>query len=296
MNDNYLAKWLNAEITDDDLKSFVGEADFKVYQKIKKGLACFESPKFDSESLFKRIKSKTQNHKNKVISIIPAWVYSAAASVALLLAAYLFFFADTKLTTDFGEQTAFNLVDGSYVKLNSKSTLSYNKRSWDKNRVVNLTGEAYFEVEHGNTFKVATKTGMVQVLGTHFNVKTGDNYLNITCFEGKVEVLINNKKRILVAGQTYQFAENTEYYWTVTLAKPSWINGLNVYQNTPLFVILNDLESQFKIKIDASKVDKNHLLNASFENTNLDMALKTIFIPLNFDYQIKNKKVILAKK
>lgn len=296
MDENYLAKWLNSEIKDEDLKSLVNEADFIAYKKIKKGLNRFESPKFDSESLFKRIKSKTQKHKTKVINIIPTWVYSAAASMALLLAAYLFFFADTTLTTNFGEQTAFNLVDGSYVKLNSKSSLSYNKGSWAKNRVVNLNGEAYFEVEHGNTFTVVTKTGNVKVLGTHFDVKTGDNYLNVACFEGKVEILINNKKIILTSGQSYQFAENNEYNWTIELAKPSWLNGLNTYQNTPLFVIINDLESQFKIKIDASNIDKNRLLNASFGNDDLDIALKTIFVPLNFNYQIKNNKVILVKK
>lgn len=296
MNDNYLAKWLNQEISDEDLKSLVGEIDFEAYHKIKLGVDRFESPKFDSEGLFKRIKSKTQNSKNKVISIIPVWVYSAAASVALLLATYLFFFADTTLTTDFGEQTAFNLADGSYVKLNSKSTLSYNKRSWNKNRVVNLNGEAYFEVEPGNTFTVVTKTGNVRVLGTHFNVKTDDNFLNVTCFEGKVEVIINDKKTILTPGQTYQFSENTAFNWTVELAKPSWLSGLNTYQNTPLFIIINDLESQFKIKIDTSNIDKNRLLNASFENDDLDIALRTIFVPLNFDYQIKNNKVILVKK
>lgn len=301
MDDNYLAKWLNAEITDETLKSLVGEADFKVYFKIKKDLERFESPLFDTEAQFKRLKSKIQlanvhKQKAKDIKLIPTWAYSVAASVALLLAAYLFFFADTTLSTNFGEQTAFNLLDGSYVKLNSKSTLSYNKRTWAADRVVNLNGEAYFEVQHGKTFTVTTKIGNVRVLGTHFNVKTGANYLNVTCFEGKVEVLVNNKKMILTPGQTYQFAENTEFNWTVELANPTWINGLNTYQNTPLFVILNDLESQFKIKIDASKIDKNALLNASFENNDLNMALKTIFVPLNFDYQIKNNKVILAKK
>ena len=296
MNDNFLAKWLNAEISDEALKSLIGETEFDIYNKIKFDLEKFESPKFDSEAMLKRIKSKISKPKAKVISFIPNWAYSAAATVALLLAAYLFVFSDTTLSTNYGEQSAFNLEDGTYIKLNAKSTLSYNKRSWSESRNINLIGEAYFEVTHGNTFLVKTSMGVVKVLGTHFNVKTGKNYLKVACFEGKIEVTINGKRTILTQGQSYQFAKNTESNWAIELAKPSWLNGLNTYKNTPLFVILNDLENQFKIDIDATNIDKNILLNASFDNHNIDLALKSIFVPLNFNFIIKNKKVIVSKK
>ncbi len=286
MNNNFLAKWLNTEISDEELKSLVGETEFDIYNKIK----------FDSEAMLKRIKSKTTKPKAKVISLIPNWAYSAAATVALLLAAYLFIFSDTTLSTNYGQQSAFNLEDGSYVILNAKSTLSYNKRSWSKSRSVNLNGEAYFEVQNGNSFTVNTDMGSVKVLGTHFNVKTAKDYFKVTCFEGKVSVLINNKETILTQGQTYQFAKNTEFNWDVKPTKPSWLNGLNTYQNTPLFIILNDLENQFKIDIDTSNIDINILLNASFDNQNVDLALRAILVPLNFNFIIKNKKVTVFKK
>jgi len=251
MKTNYLARWLNAEISD---------------------------------------------KKVNVIKLIPSWAYTAAASVVLLFAAYVFFFLNTNYTTNYGQQSAFNLKDGSFVRLNAKSNLSYNKREWAKNRIVNLSGEAYFEVAHGNTFTVNTKIGNIKVLGTHFDVKTGKDYLKVTCFKGKVAVTINNKKTILTKGQVYQFNKNTNYKWLVNLNKPSWTNGVYSYKNTPLFVIIKDLENQFNLKIENNNIDKEILLTASFENNDKELALKSIFVPLNFNYTIKKNKVVLFKK
>lgn len=297
MKTNYLARWLHGEISDNELKSLIGNSEFKAYQKIKYGVNQFEAPKFNSQAMFQNIKAKTTNKKTKVIRLIPGWVYSTAASVLLLLAAYLFFFADTNLSTGYGQQSAFYLVDGSTVRLNAKSTLSYNKRTWAKNRIVNLNGEAYFEVAHGNTFTVNTKMGNIKVLGTHFDVKTGKDYLKVTCFKGKVAVIIKNKKTILTKGQVYQFTKSNNLKWNVTTAKPSWLNGAYNYKNTPLFVIINDIENQFHIKIDYNKIiNKNILLTASFDSKNKDLALKSIFVPLNLNYNVNKNKIILFKK
>jgi len=297
MENNYLARWLNAEITDTELKELIGESEFKAYQKIKLGINQFKAPKFNGNALLNNIKAKTTNKKVKVISLIPGWVYSAAASVVLLFAAYFFFFSNTNYTTNFGQQSAFNLKDGSFVRLNAKSNLSYNKRTWAKNRMVNLNGEAYFEVKHGNVFTVNTKIGNIKVLGTHFDVKTGKNYLKVTCFKGKVEVTINNKKTILTKSQVFQFHKNTRNNWNVELKKPSWISGIYSYKNTPLFIIIKDLENQFNLKIENNdNINREVLLTASFGSNDKNIALKSIFVPLNFNFFIKKNKIILSKK
>lgn len=299
INNNYLAKWLNAEMTDAELAKLVGNADFEAYKRIKKSLDLFESPSFDSEKVFNSIKDKTKSEKPKakLIQLIPNWAYSVAASVALLLAAYLFLFSETTLSTNYGQQTAFNLIDGSFVKLNAKSTLSYNKRTWKNNRVVNLKGEAYFEVTHGNTFTVKTKSGDIIVLGTHFNVKTSVNYLKVTCFEGKVAVIKNNKKTILTKGTSLQITNNEFIKEEAVTTNPSWMAGINTYKNTPLSVIINDLESQFHITIESKNLDLNKRLTASFGYNNVNLALKSIFIPLNLNYTLtKDNEVRFTAK
>jgi transmembrane sensor len=299
IDNNYLAKWLNDEMTDAELAKLVGDSDFEAYNRIKLSLDLFESPSFDSEKVLNSIKAQTESKKPKakLVQLIPSWVYSAAASVALLLAAYIFFFSETTLSTNFGQQTAFNLIDGSFVKLNAKSTLSYNKRTWKKNRVVNLKGEAYFEVAHGSTFTVKTKSGNIVVLGTHFNVKTGDNYLKVTCFEGKVAVIKNNKRTILTKGTSLQITNDEHIKEEAVTTNPSWMAGINTYKNTPLGVIVRDLESQFHISIDTKNLELNKRLTASFGYNNVNLALKSIFIPLNLNYTLtKDNEVRFTAK
>lgn len=296
INNNFLANWLNNDLSDAELFTIVGKGDFEAYKKIKESLNLFESPTFNSQKVFKNIQEKTAKPKAKLISLIPRWVYSTAASVAVLLAAYLFFFSNTNITTGYGEQTAYNLEDGTFIKLNAKSTLSYNKRTWLKNRTVNLKGEAYFEVTPGNTFTVKTSSGDIKVLGTHFNVKAYKNYLKVTCFEGKVAVIKNGKTTILTKGTYLQVSNNVLSKEKAITTNPSWMAGINTYKNTPLNIIISDLEAQYNITIDTKNIELNKRLTASFAYNNVNLALKSIFIPLNLDFTLTKNKVRLSKK
>ncbi len=296
IDNNYLAKWLNAELSDADLVNIVGKSEFEAYQKIKNNLNLFESPTFDSDKVLAAIKTKVQKPKAKLIQLIPSWVYSAAASIALLLAAYLFFFSETSYTTGFGEQTAYNLEDGSFVKLNAKSTLSFNKRNWAENRIVKLKGEAYFEVTKGAPFTVKTASGNIKVLGTHFNVKSNKNYLEVSCFEGKVAVIQNGKTTLLTKGTYLQVNNNELTKDTLNSTNPSWMAGISTYENTPLNIIIDDLEAQYNITIDTKNIELNKRLTASFTYNNVNLALKSIFIPLNLDFTLTKNKVRLSKK
>ncbi|HXB93157.1 MAG TPA: FecR domain-containing protein [Puia sp.] len=76
-----------------------------------------------------------------------------------------------------GEQQSFTLSDGSKVWLNAASTLKYPVSFNGKERVVELSGEGYFEVtERPNMpFRVLFRDAEVKVLGTHFNIKAYDD-------------------------------------------------------------------------------------------------------------------------
>lgn len=66
------------------------------------------------------------------------------------------------------------LPDGSIVMLNSNSTLTYPTQFSDKQREVNLLGEAYFEVtkDTKRPFVVTTPyQANIKVYGTQFNVE-----------------------------------------------------------------------------------------------------------------------------
>lgn len=84
------------------------------------------------------------------------------------------------------------LSDGSQVWLNAGSSVTYPVAFVEKERKVEITGEAYFEVAHDKTrpFLVSRGDLRVQVLGTKFNVNAYDDEadIKVTLLEGSVRV------------------------------------------------------------------------------------------------------------
>jgi len=91
-----------------------------------------------------------------------------------------------------GGQYQIVLEDGTHVWLNAASSLKYPDTFNEKERVVELSGEAYFEVAHmdAKPFKVVSHDQVIRVLGTHFNVNAYYDEPNIktTLLQGSVEI------------------------------------------------------------------------------------------------------------
>ncbi|WP_158798372.1 FecR family protein [Pedobacter sp. L105] len=98
------------------------------------------------------------------------------------------------LTTARGEKSPYPLVlaDGTKVWLNAESSLSFPVAFSGRERLVRLTGEAYFEVEHNamQPFKVQTNKQTIEDIGTSFNVNAyADEPKSVTTLiEGSVKV------------------------------------------------------------------------------------------------------------
>ncbi|MDB4919682.1 FecR domain-containing protein [Mucilaginibacter sp.] len=111
------------------------------------------------------------------------------------------------LETSRGEQYRLILPDGTHVWLNAASSLKYPVVFGDKERLVELKGEAYFEVFHNKTmpFRVKTEQQVVEVLGTHFNVDaySDEKATATTLMEGSVKItaVTNHKNIIIKPGQ-----------------------------------------------------------------------------------------------
>src|SRR5690606_31257588 len=103
------------------------------------------------------------------------------------------------LTTPKGGTYQITLADGTRVWLNSASTLKYPSRFADDERVVELKGEAYFDVAKSSTrpFRVISKEQTVEVLGTQFNVTAYEDEHDVktTLVEGAVRVVPGNAQQ-----------------------------------------------------------------------------------------------------
>lgn len=298
-DDTFLARWLNKDLSEEERIAFEKTEDFKEYARIVEKMELFQAPSFNKEKVLESIQKKLSTPKQKVKKMIPSWSYAVAASIALLFGVFYFVDKETVYETSYGEQLAIVLPDGSEVQLNAKSKLTLNKEDWEEGkRNLNLNGEGYFKVQKGSKFTVMTELGSVSVLGTQFNVKRTQEYFNVKCFEGKVGVKTKTDDAILTPGKGF-VQINGEKAKSVSFeaVSPAWISGETTFKSTPLKYVLKELEKQYEITFDTKNVNLNLLFSGSFTNKNKEIALQTVFIPLQIVYTTSNSgKITLSEK
>ena len=286
-----IKKWLNHDLTPEERHAFEALNDYKNLAKLDASLNKFKAPELDSDSVFKNITNKTNN--NKINWIKP--IFRIAAILAICFSVYYFTTStETHIATLISEKTNLTLPDASTVTLNSKSTLTYNDKKWDNNRNLDLIGEAFFKVTKGEKFTINTSQGNVTVLGTEFNVSTDKNYLEVQCFEGKVRV--TNKAdniSILTKGKAVRSINNTIEDWGFTATKPSWTDNESSYTRAPLQKVVNDLQSQYNIKVDVSNINLNQRYTGSFTHSNINHAFQTVFDAMEISYTFKGEKAVI---
>lgn len=90
--------------------------------------------------------------------------------------------------------------DGSIAFLNASSSVRYDEDF--TSRMVSQTGEVFYEVKkEDEPFVVITEVGMVQVLGTKFNVNSRNDQLEVDVEEGSVEVKADRFLQKIESGQ-----------------------------------------------------------------------------------------------
>ncbi|MET3877912.1 FecR domain-containing protein [Chitinophaga sp. OAE865] len=164
------------------------------------------------------------------------------------------------LTTPRGGQFRLVLPDNSAVWLNAASSIRYPTAFAGKERLVTVTGEAYFEVAPvpGQPFRVSLPAGVsVEVLGTHFNVNayTEENSIRATLISGKVQVLRGNDKILLQPGQQVQ-ADPRAAGIVVTPLLPAgvsqvtaWKNGIFDFEKMDLEQVLQQVARWYDVEV-----------------------------------------------
>lgn len=296
MKENYyLAKWLNNEITEEELKKHVSEDELHTYKKIIAATNGIEAPSFNAEEKLLKIKQLRKNSKVKKLNFVN-YFYKVAAVFAVLLASY--YFVSNKTTnynTNLAEKTTIELPDNSMVNLNADSHISYKKKNWETTRNLNLKGEAFFSVHKGSKFTVNTNLGSVSVLGTKFNVVVRDSYFEVNCYEGLVSVNYNKQTIKIAAGTGFKILNNNVVFTeSIVGNQPSWLQNNSSFTSMPYSYVVNELERQYNISVTYDNKLANNLFTGNFTHTNLDTALKAISIPLNLNYtKISDTKVSL---
>ena len=300
MQENYLAKWLNNELTEAELAEFKNSDEYAAYERIVTNANALEAPDFNADEALAALENKRVLHNNEVVQLNPFKRFlRVAAAVAILLTGTYFYTStlDQVVSTAYAQNKEIVLPDNSEVILNADSKITYSDKKWNDNRNINLEGEAFFKVAKGKRFTVATKAGNVTVLGTQFNVENRTDFFEVTCYEGLVSVSFNGKETKLPAGSSF-VAINQEIvsHKVQNSTTPSWVNEESSFKSIPLRYVFDEFQRQHDIRVETKNIDLNQLYTGSFSNTNTQLALQSITAPSRIKFKFEGSKVLFYAK
>lgn len=275
-----------------------GKADFPehiegrdTFEKIKKYSAQLETTDFDKSGVYEKIQeAKTQKSQKTTTSYSFLLKIAAIFIVAFGVLAIVHQMSWQITQTALAENTSVVLPDNSQVLLQPGSELSYNSLSWFLTREVKLRGEAFFEVEKGETFSVKTKAGQVEVLGTKFNVKSADSRLNVVCYEGRVKVTQNQTTEIINPNEFVILRDNTVLNKSKMLLNelPTETDYFQIIDEE-FEVLLKDVERYYNVKISTENITSNKHFTGKLPKSNVEKALDIIAKTFQLRYKSLNE-------
>lgn len=221
---------------------------------------------------------------------------------------------EATLSTPKGGQYQVVLSDGTKVWLNSASSLKYPVVFGAEQRVVVLSGEAYFEVAPASSpagngggwpFIVNTDQQQVEVLGTHFNISAyrDDRETKTTLVEGKVRVsrqgLYKEGKPssvILNPGQQSIIRYDSQHISHANInifEEISWKDGIFIFGDEPIRNIMRRLSRWYNVEIDyRGNVDDIKF----FGNYSRDKSLQNLLKNMELTGKVRFEMYENAKK
>ena len=216
-----------------------------------------------------------------------------------------------RLTTPRGGQYKVTLPDGSNVWLNAESTLQYPAEFGEKKRVVELKGEAFFEItkkKKGVPFIVKTRNQKVEVLGTQFNISAypEEKTTKTTLVEGAVRVALTRKKRaggraasvakLSSPGQQSVLAEKGLYIKQVDLdSHIGWRNGWFILHNMSMKDIMHQIERWYDVEVDYRSLPSGLYYGEIKRDETLQNVLKMIETISKVRFEVNGRRIMVQK-
>lgn len=252
------------------------------------------------DKIYADIHNSEQSATNKTHSRIftqhylkPYLKYAAIILFSILLSILYLQIRDqqpTLIASSGSEIKTVELRDGSLVTLRPNAHL-YSIEMSEFAHTVRLDGEAFFSITNqpDRSFFVEADNGLVEVLGTQFNIRTWQNSTTVYLDSGSLRLSsINGENEIILQpGQVstvqsdYQISEpietEKEYY-------TSWQQNILIFNNRKTSTIFRELEYHFSIQIEAPAEIENTILGGSISLESLQTALQNLGVVLDGDF------------
>lgn len=229
------------------------------------------------------------------------------------------------ISTPKGRQFRIVLPDGSGVWLNAASSIKYPTVFTGEERLVEIDGEAYFEVKKVKLpsgrrmpFKVIIPPrpggpgGAVEVLGTSFNINAYDDEsaIKTTLLEGSVKMvngqwsMVNNHSKakqnsvILKPGQQAELRSHsplTIHHSPDIDQVMAWKNGLFNFNGYNLKAVMRELGRWYDLDIVyESEPEPVEMMGEIQRNLTLSQVMK-ILQRIHINYRVEGRKLIIMK-
>lgn len=192
------------------------------------------------------------------------------------------------------------LADGTKVWLNSASKLHYPVVYAESERVVELEGEAYFEVAKiaGKPFKVKSKGQVLEVLGTHFNLNSyhDEPYITTTLLEGAVVLSSSDNQLILRPMQQALYRKGQFRLKKVEDVDEvlAWKNGYFQFDDEDLESVLRKISRWYDVDIRFVGTPTEQKFNGSISRSKgIKKALEVIEATGNVNFRIEGRTLIV---
>lgn len=197
------------------------------------------------------------------------------------------------------------LADGSLVWLNVSSSITYPVAFTGKERKVEISGEAYFEITKNASMPFIVKkvngNTEIKVLGTHFNVNAynDEEDIKVTLLEGSVKVGEANTQysKILSPGQQAQVTSNK-----ITVSNNvdmeevmAWKDGRFYFDGASISSIMRQVEKWYDVDIQYDTDVKYSFVAKISRDVNVSELLKIFELTDLVHFKIEGKKIIVMK-
>lgn len=311
--DKRLAEWLS-----DEKNREVFDELQQVWQKVQTRVASYNPDKNQYWAELSRrmgTRQATALPKAKILSFTHLRRYAVVACVLLVAAFSTCIYIGMELGrpalgeqvySNLGGKSKVRLSDGTEVWLHSNTTLAYSTDYESEERLVNVKGEAYFDVTHDKEkpFIVQTEGMRVVVHGTKFNVEAFPEAENtfVSLAEGSVSLETGLEKRFLVPGETATFNKHSRQLriekGDVDFMR-SWANEQVVFDKKPLGYVCQYLSKWYKVKINvAPELADKYLYTFTLRNETLEeiMRLMSRINPMEYSFDEKNVLTVSPRK
>jgi transmembrane sensor len=213
--------------------------------------------------------------------------------------------ASTLITTNEGERSHVTLPDSTEIFLNSGSRLEYNTQFNVKDRVVNLSGEAFFSIHKNPAKPFVVETGVMKIVatGTRFNVLSynGEDRIETTLEEGKISALMSGGRSLnLTPGQQIVYFRKSgkiEVRDVPVDTYTSWKENKLRLKDTPFEEALRKIARKYNVTFE---ITSNDLLNLRYTATFIDESIEEVMSMLKtvspITYKIHNRTSVDDKQ